>query len=215
MPFKVEKRVKMNYFNIHRKIRLLIAFISFLPTNMKSRSFINSQLVGRSKGDSINAKRLLFLFGIILGLVFPIFAQAATTLTVEPITWNIIGLDSNDESVGPNHFPVGARVCNTGASTATNVRASFVWDSSNTYVNLRPGTAGSGSPGAPADLPVSGTIDLDPGECTDFYFEVEVTRDEDAYDTAREYHISITADAGATTGSTPTPRELYVESLIS
>ena len=62
----------------------------------------------------MNAKRILFLVGIILGLVFPISAQAAATLTVTPITWNVIGLDSNDVNVGPNHFPVGARVCNTG-----------------------------------------------------------------------------------------------------
>ena len=149
-------------------------------------------------------------------------ANAATTLSVTPITWNVVGLDSVAsqmlDGAGPEYFPIGARVCNTGASAAINVRASFVWDSSNSYINLRPGTAGSGSVGAPVGLPSSGTIDLpstDPDTCTDFYFEVQVARNAASYDTTRSYHIAVTADAGATTGSTTTPRELYVEHLIS
>ena len=40
-------------------------------------------------------------------------ARAAASLTVTPLTWNVIGLDSNNVNVGPNHFPIGARVCNT------------------------------------------------------------------------------------------------------
>ncbi|MEJ2447747.1 MAG: hypothetical protein P8Y37_07375, partial [Anaerolineales bacterium] len=39
-------------------------------------------------------------------------AYAAASLTIEPLTWNVIGLDSNNVNVGPNNFPVGARVCN-------------------------------------------------------------------------------------------------------
>ena len=35
----------------------------------------------------------------------------AQSLTVTPITWNVIGLDSNGPQSGPQHFPVGARVC--------------------------------------------------------------------------------------------------------
>jgi uncharacterized repeat protein (TIGR01451 family) len=137
---------------------------------------------------------------------------AVTTLTVTPITWNTVGLDSNNVSVGPNDFPIGVRVCNTGGATASGVQASFVWDSTNTYINLRPGTAGSGSPGAPSTLSVAS---LSAGACTDFYFEVEVTRNALAYDTTRNYHIALTADSGATTASSPVPRQLYVEHLIS
>lgn len=131
---------------------------------------------------------------------------AATTLAVTPLTWNIIGLDSNDVNTGPNHFPVGARVCNTGAETALALTASFVWDTtpSPTYINIRPGTSTSLTHPS-----------LAPDECTDFYFEVEVTRNAAAYKTVRQYHIAVTADGGASTGSTPTPRELYVERLIS
>jgi len=157
----------------------------------------------------MNSKRILCLVGIILGLTFPVYAQAATTITVTPVTWNIIGLDSNNVSVGPNHFPVGARVCNTGGSTATNVTATFNWDTtpSPNYINIRPGTNATVSlPNIPS---------TNPDTCVDAYFEVEVTRDAAAYNTKRSYHISVSADSGATTGSTVTPRELYVEHLIS
>ncbi len=68
---------------------------------------------------------------IIFGLVAPISAQADAILTVTPLTWNIIGLDSNGPADGPNRFPVGARICNTGTTTATNVVAAFVWDNAN------------------------------------------------------------------------------------
>ena len=55
-----------------------------------------------------------------------VFAQPI--LTVEPITWNVVGLDSNNVNVGPNNFPVGVRVCNIGPDPATNVTATFSWD---------------------------------------------------------------------------------------
>ncbi len=150
--------------------------------------------------------RWVFVIGILIGLIaqpqYPAFA--ATTLTVTPISWNIIGLDSNNVNAGPNDFPVGARVCNTGAAVAANVTATFVWDSANLLINNRPGTN--------TTLSVSS---LAIGACTDFYFEVEVTRNAAAYNTTRSYHISVTADAGATTGSTLTPREIFVEHLVS
>ena len=155
--------------------------------------------------------QMVLIFAILISLfasvvnVIPV--RAATSLTVTPIAWNVIGLDSNKVTVGPNHFPVGARVCNTGGSTATNVLASFVWDTtpSPTYINIRPGTY--------TTLPAIASLAT--SACTDFYFEVEVTRDSSAYDTKRSYHIAVTADSGATTASTPTPRELYVEHLVS
>jgi uncharacterized repeat protein (TIGR01451 family) len=54
---------------------------------------------------------------------------------------------------------------------------------------------------------------LTAGACIDFYFEAIVTRDSLAYNTARRFHI--TASDGVSTVSTPTPRELFVEKLIS
>ena len=138
-------------------------------------------------------------------------ADAAAVLTVTPLTWGTIGLDSNDVTVGPNRFPVGARICNTGTTAATNVVATWNWDpnSVNPYLNIRPGTYGvSGN----ASLPAVPT--LAPGACTDAYFEVEVTRNPAAYDTTRRFWISVSESGGAT-GITPTPRQLYVEHLIS
>src|SRR5262249_47032711 len=69
-------------------------------------------------------------------------AEAAAVLTVPPLTGGVIGLDSNDVTVGPNHFPVGAHICNTGATAATNVVATWNWSPSsvNPSLNIRPGT---------------------------------------------------------------------------
>src|ERR1044071_4309203 len=95
------------------------------------------------KLDFGTISRRIFFMGILIGFFaqaqYPVFA--ATTITVTPITWNVIGLDSNNVNVGPNRFPIGARVCNTGAAVATNVTASFVWDSANALINNRPGSS--------------------------------------------------------------------------
>src|SRR5262245_31238828 len=133
-------------------------------------------------------------------------AQAAAVLTVTPITWGVIGLDSNDVTVGPNDFPVGARICNTGTTAATNVVSAWNWaaNSINPYLNIRPGTN--------TVLPAVPTLAA--GACTDSYFEVEVTRNAAAYNTTRRFFISVTESGGAS-GATPTPRQLYVEHLIS
>src|SRR5262245_9098639 len=101
--------------------------------------------------------------------------HAIASLTVTPITWNVVGLDSNNVNVGPNNFPVGARVCNTSTAseTLTNIIADFVWDdglASHPYINLR---SGSQDPITAASLA--------PGACTDFYFEVTITRNAAAY----------------------------------
>ncbi|MBI5675510.1 MAG: DUF11 domain-containing protein, partial [Nitrospirae bacterium] len=139
-----------------------------------------------------------------MGLTFPISAHADVNLTATPLTWNIIGLDSNSPLTGPNRFPVGARVCNTGSSVAGNVTADFVWDSVNAGIYLRPGSLASISIGSIAA-----------GSCYDAYFEVEVDKAAAPYDTFRRYHIAATDSVSGTTGTTPQPRELYVEHLIS
>lgn len=148
----------------------------------------------------MNAKRILLVLGIIFGLAFPASVQSAVTLTVTPITWNVIGLDSNKPTAGPKHFPVGARVCSSVATTS--VAVNFVWDSTNTNINIRPGSLN----------PIT-IASIGAGNCSDAYFEVEVTQVAAAYDTTRRYHI--TATDGSGTASTPTPRELYVEHLVS
>ena len=135
---------------------------------------------------------------MILSLVFPVAAHAA--LTVNPLTWNVIGLDSNSPTAGPKNFPVGARVCSDVATV--NVVANFVFDSANSNISLRAGSLSTLS------FPSIGA-----GACIDAYFEIEVTQVAAAYDTTRRYHV--TATDGSGTYSSPTPRELYVEHLIS
>lgn len=135
--------------------------------------------------------------------------EAAASLTIEPITWNVIGLDSNNVNVGPNNFPVGARVCNTGDTALTEVVVDFVWNdgldeyTGDTWINLRNGS-----------LSVIFVGDLAVGECYDAYFEVTVTRVATAYNKTRDYQI--TADSFETDPvSTPLGREIYVEYLVS
>jgi uncharacterized repeat protein (TIGR01451 family) len=125
---------------------------------------------------------------------------AAVGLTIETITWDIVGLDSTDVDDGPNTYPVGVRVCATGGSTS-GITVTFTWDSFNPYLNLL-GTS------------VLTIASLADGTCADRYFFVVVTRDEAAYDTTRSYHVTATAD-GVPTVSTPVPRQLYVEKLLS
>ncbi len=142
--------------------------------------------------------RSLRLLLVALATLVSLTANAA--LTVTQITWNVVGLDSNGPLTGPNTFPVGVRVCSDVATT--NVAVTFVWDSANANVNLRTGSASA-----------INIASIGAGGCADAYFEVEVTKTAAAFDTTRRYHV--TAADGTGTYSTPTPREIYVERLIS
>jgi len=135
---------------------------------------------------------------------FVALGYGAVTFTVEPITWNVIGLDHNNPATeGPSEFIVGARVTNTGDEAALNVVSTFVWDSANPYININDNMV--------LTLPM-----LLPSEHQDFYYTAEVTRTAAAFDTTRSYHIEVTADNFIGVASTPTPRELYVvEAFLS
>ncbi|MEO6125472.1 MAG: LPXTG cell wall anchor domain-containing protein [Ilumatobacteraceae bacterium] len=132
-------------------------------------------------------------------------SAAGPVLALTPLTWNTIGLDSNGPATGPHRFPVGARVCNAvGADAASNVSAAFVWDSSNPYVALAAGSLSTIQLGA-----------ISPGACADAYFEVDVQQTASAFDTTRRYHVTATDSGSGVTATTPQPRQLYVEHLIS
>jgi uncharacterized repeat protein (TIGR01451 family) len=139
------------------------------------------------------------LLGLFLGFSGAQSASAAVTIT--PTSWNVVGLDSNDPTSGPDTFQIGARICNTGGAAVTNIVGTFVWDTSNTYINL--------SGANPTNL-----ASLNGGACTDMYFPVTVTRTAAAYNATRRYHITVSG-TGFSSVSTPTPRELYVERIIS
>lgn len=125
-------------------------------------------------------------------------ATAAPVLAITPITWNTLGLDENPNA-GPDIFPVGARVCNSGNATAMNVAAVFHWDSPNALIKL----SGSNTYNL-ASLPA--------GQCRDIYFFVALIPDIAVFDSTRAYHITVTA-SGVGSVSTPAGREIYVERL--
>lgn len=153
----------------------------------------------------MKTKTTRWMVGLVLGLLAAAFASAATTLTVTPITWDVIGLDSNDVNTGPNRFPIGVRVTNTGAVASGTVTVTWTWDSANAGINLRSGSLSSLDLGS-----------LAAGATADAYFEVEITRNSSYWNTTRRYTITATeAGAGGGTASTPFPREVFVEKLIS
>ncbi|MEW6054791.1 MAG: hypothetical protein AB1552_13585 [Nitrospirota bacterium] len=157
-------------------------------------------------------KKIFFLLAVIIGLALPVSVRADAVLTVTPLTWNIIGLDSNSPATGPSRFPVGARICNTGTTAASNVAVNFAWDdgadlyAGNPYINLRSGSLSS--------ITIPSISHITPNNCADAYFEAEVAKIAAAFDKTRRYHITATDSLGAT-GTSPRPRELYVERLIS
>jgi uncharacterized repeat protein (TIGR01451 family) len=145
----------------------------------------------------------------LLWLAIP--SQGFAQLTVSPITWDIVGLDSNRPlTSGPELFPVGAEVCSAVATS--NVAVDFIWTDGNgngwdfgagdAYINLRPGSLTSldfGSIGA--------------GECVDAYFELQLTRSAAAFEQSRRYVIEAADLSGM--ASTPSPRAIYIERLVS
>lgn len=182
-----------------------------VPRRQDKFHFRAPDQVVASRGSLVCRIALILLSVVATALAFVPPVHAAASLTITPITWDVIGLDSNKPTApdndGPVNFPVGARVCNTGDAAATNVTSALVWDSANTYIDFRPGTLQSftGS---------NAIASLAAGTCTDFYYEIEIDRDTAAYDTARQYRI--TADSNETSEvATPTGRQLYVEHLVS
>src|SRR5687768_6727472 len=132
-----------------------------------------------ASGFLSNPVSLFAVRALVLVLFFGVWSVSAAyaAITVQPTTWNVVGLDSNNVNSGPNTYPMGVRVCNTGGAPVTNVTGTYVWDSSNIYVNL---TGAS-------------TINLQTlaaGACTDIYFSVTITRTSAAYNSARRFHIT-------------------------
>ncbi|UBV45067.1 tandem-95 repeat protein (plasmid) [Deinococcus taeanensis] len=156
-------------------------------------------------------------------------AAAAPSLVIQPLTWNVIGLDSNNVNDGPNIFPVGARVCNVGDATATGAQARFVFDggTTNSFVALHGLSTITlkDLPAGPAPAHPN-KLSSTPANCQDAIFNVQITRSASAYSSlissaatpaqrnTQLYHIEATA-TGTGVVSTPTPRELFVEKLVS
>jgi uncharacterized repeat protein (TIGR01451 family) len=155
------------------------------------------------------ARRVLAVSAAVLGLAFA--SPAAAALSVTPITWDVVGLDHNRPlTSGPDLFPAGARVCSDVATT--NVAVNFVWTDGNgsgwdfgsghPYINSRPGSLTS------LVFPAIGA-----GECVDAYFELQITRSASAFGQSRRYSIVATDSNGS--ASSPSPRQIYVEQIVS
>jgi uncharacterized repeat protein (TIGR01451 family) len=134
-------------------------------------------------------------------LVFVASQSIYAQLSITPSTWNVAGLDSNNVTVGPDTFFVGLRVCNTSGTALTNVTGTFVWDSSNSFISLINTN--------PVRIP-----SLAANSCSQMIFNVQIVRSSAAFNATRRYHINVGADNAATV-STVTPREIYVEKLVS
>lgn len=133
-------------------------------------------------------------------------AQPVLTKT-KRLTWDVIGLDSNNLAAGPDTFVVGQRVCNTGDLDATNVEAALVWQTANANIDF--------APGSPSTISI-GT--LAPAECYDAYFNIRVSRAAASRNSARQYLVSFSADGLADVDApidAANYNEIYVESLIS
>lgn len=135
------------------------------------------------------------------------FAFSQPNLTITPITWDVIGLDSNNaiNGDGPDTFLVGARVTNTGDEDADNLTATFNWDPADTRPNV--------GNFALVDNQVLHIEELAPGQSQDFYYSVQINRST-PNGSARRYTITAVGDNAALV-STPTPRQLITRPLIS
>lgn len=126
---------------------------------------------------------------------------AGSSLSATPIEWNVVGLDSNTPATGPHRFSIGAKVCNTGASTVPDASTTWVWDTASSAISL----TGSATKAA---------VSLAPGDCQKFWYAVDVVAVSLSFDKARRFHI-VASGTGVAPVSTPTPREVYVEHLVS
>jgi hypothetical protein len=149
--------------------------------------------------------RAASLVAALAALAFGVYASspsaAAGPLTLTPITWDVLGLDSNNVNVGPNVFPVGVRVCNTGSDPATNVVATWAWKTTqNSFTG-------------PADGATVSVGTMAAGFCRHVYFEVTLSRSPSSRKKARDYQITLSADGGLSTAGTQ--RTLYIQPLVS
>ena len=150
---------------------------------------------------------------------FAAAAVSAQSLSITPITWGVIGLDSNNPTTaGPDTFPVAARICNiggVGGAAATNVTANFAWIAGSAVINLvGASTINYGTLTSGVAPPSQYTIQNIPANCADYYFNVQITRSAASFNQTRQFVITATSTNAASV-ATPSPREIYVEKLVS
>ena len=161
----------------------------------------------------------------------PLFASAA--VTIEPTTWNVIGLDSNKPATAqpapqvfpPDRYPIGAEVCNTSGADLTGHKAVFVWDESpaTNYIHLWDSTVNWNDTDANGDAIAANDVEganelavptVANGACADVYFWVQIEQVAAAYDYTRDFHIELWDDS-ATPNDTATNGTLVHETANS
>lgn len=186
--------------------------------------FVGLTIVLAVKRFTVTASVMRKIFLIIVFLFTAQWASAQV-LSIAPITWNVIGLDSNRPLTdGPDTFPVGARVCNTGGTSVTNLAGTLNLGAGSTIISITGassiayGTLTSGT--ATAQSPSQYAITSPAANCADLYFNVVITRTATSFDKTRTFTINVTGTNATTLlpvtpVSTPANRELYVEKLVS
>ena len=128
-------------------------------------------------------------------------ATAAAGLTITPIEWNVVGLDSNNPADGPHSFSNGVSVCNTGSTDVPDLVTTWVWDSPSSAISLL------GAASKPA-------VGLAAGTCRSVWYAARrrplrvVLRPDPPVPRRCVGHRGVDV-------STPVPREIYVEHLVS
>ncbi|GAB2463983.1 hypothetical protein GCM10027082_14470 [Comamonas humi] len=156
--------------------------------------------------------------GLVLGAAALAGSGAVGAQTITPNTWNVIGLQGNDVTNGPEIFPVGARVCAPAGGLPAGYKAKFQWME-------RDSTTVRATSLAP-DLSIDGVTELAlpalaANACQDVYFNVRINQVVGAFSTLADtnsrspYRIALTTAADAAVANTPVNRELYVEKLIA
>ncbi|MEB3226244.1 MAG: hypothetical protein VKJ86_10640 [Synechococcus sp.] len=205
----------------------------------KIRPKIKVKKVGRSLLYGIASFILtISLSGLPLWFPLPAPAQSGG-LYIEPITFDAIGLDSNNVNVGPNDYLSGARVCNISGQTLNNITVQFVrLGATNNFISVT--ALGSNTDTLTiASLPTgstppnfnnnafidSGISNITPANCYNAYFNVVIQRTPAAYNTFQQYKIEARA-SGVTTVDTNQRvaelfpgsngvQQLYVEKILS
>ncbi|MBL6713383.1 MAG: DUF11 domain-containing protein, partial [Pirellulales bacterium] len=139
----------------------------------------------------------------------------AAVLDVTPLTWDIVGLDSNKPvTSGPDTFLVAARIANTGDQAISGVQATLnLGDTVRLNADDQWATIADDYITTVGPTTLDSTFTIAPGEFVDAYFSIRIDRTSDAFTTARRYDI--TATDGVISDSLDATHQLYVEQLVS
>ncbi|MBU7000319.1 MAG: DUF11 domain-containing protein [Theionarchaea archaeon] len=129
-------------------------------------------------------------------------ATNAGNLQLVKGSWDVMGLDHNNVNDGPNQYVIQIHITNSAGTIAHSVTSTLSWTSTNTYINL-----------GPNESAVKNLGDIAAGATIDVFYLIEITRDSNAYNTTRDYSITV---QGTDTGTADTiTGTLSVERLRS